>query len=775
MAGIVLGKYLPWTGAGWGILAAACLALAALLSRVPAPGPFDRGRAVREKILWLGRREPRILLPPVVLLAALFIGAARIAFHTPEAANGHVAGLNEQGRYRIVGVIAAPPELREQSSLLRVEAETAAALDDSGRPGEAYAVRGLVMVVLPPNTSWKYGDRLALDGSPVTPPGAGEEGEFSYREYLARQGIYSYLKFPRVRRLDKDAGNPLLAVIYGVREWSYNQIYRLFPAPEAPLLAGILLGMDDDMPPDLAKAYRDTGTAHVIAISGANIAVLVGIFFSLFGRIFSRWWATILSILAIGIYTVLVGAMPSVVRAAIMGCLSLLAHQIGRRSAGLNTLFISGAAMCLHHPLMPWDASFQLSFSATAGLILYGERFQNGFQRLLERRLTSAAAQRIAGPVGEYVLLTLAAQLMTLPVILYHFQRLSLSSLLINPLILPAQPPVMVLSGLAVLAAAVSDPLARLLAALAWPFPAYTNRMVELFGRIPGGVLVLGEMNIGTAALMYAAVLLPLVRRRLPAAAQHALRPGMLLIGTGLLAAVLAKGALSAPDGRLRLLVLDIEGSQVVLLRAPAGETLLINGGPSARQLDNALGRWLWSLDHRLDVLLLNNPRAAALNALPGVIERYPPGRALWGCAAPELRAAEELAGLLSDNRIPAQALSAGETLVLGKARVEVTAKTNEGAALLLTWENFRVLLPGGIPPGSLPKTAVTGLSLVVLEERDIKQVGPAEWTVLVPQAVIATPGGAALPPVERNWINTRPGGWLSVTTDGQRMWLEQK
>ena len=97
------------------------------------------------------------------------------------------------------------------------------------------------------------------------------------------------------------------------------------------------------------------------------------------------------------------------------------------------------------------------------GLILYGDPFQSGFTAFLERHMPAERARKIAGPVGEYFLLTLAAQLMTLPVILYHFQRLSLSSLLANPLILPVQPLVMVLSGAAVIAGAISDPLAHLL------------------------------------------------------------------------------------------------------------------------------------------------------------------------------------------------------------------------------------------------------------------------------------------------------------------------
>jgi competence protein ComEC len=154
--------------------------------------------------------------------------------------------------------------------------------------------------------------------------------------------------------------------------------------------------------------------------------------------------------LGIAFYTVLVGASASVLRAAIMGCFALIARQMGRQT-GINTLAITAALMAGDNPHIIWDVGFQLSFAATLGLVLYAEPLQTWFARLLAHRLPPATARRIAGPAGDYFLFTLAAQVMTLPIIAYHFQRISLVSIVANPVILPAQPPVMILGGLAVL------------------------------------------------------------------------------------------------------------------------------------------------------------------------------------------------------------------------------------------------------------------------------------------------------------------------------------
>ncbi len=767
VAGLALGKYLPWQEAGWLGLALASLLLWLLLGRLPT------GSVLLRRLKWAAQPEPRLSIAPVLLLAVFFLGATRMAASGPDLQRGHVAAFNDQGEFRLRAVVAAPPDRRDAATLLRLKVETIAPLDAEGRAGPAQPSHGLVLAYLPGQPGWQYGDRLLVSGQPVTPP---ENEEFSYRDYLARQNVYTYVTYPRVQLAARDAGSPVLAAIYRLRDWGYEEIYHLFPAPEAPLLAGILLGLDNDLPPALADAFRDTGTAHIIAISGFNFAILAGLFASLFGRIFSRWVATGVAILTITLYALLVGAAPAVVRAAIMSSMALLAHQIGRRSAGFNTLAITAGAMSLASPNMPWDPSFQLSFFATLGLMLYGERFEDGFTSLLEKRLPAQVARRIAGPVGEYFLLTLAAQVMTLPVILFHFQRLSISSLLANPLILPPQPLVMILGGLAVVAGLFSDPLAHAIAALAWPLVAYTIRMVELLATIPGGSVALGDFNFTTLLLAYAVVLAPLASPRWPDLFKSLLKPGLLLAGTGLLAALLWRGVLAAPDGRLHLVVFDVNGSQVLLLRGTGGETLLANGGPSQVQINDILGRWLSPFDHRIDALLINAPKTDAFSSLAGVLEHYPPGLALWGCLPPDNRTGARLVEFLRDENIPTHLLQPGRALAFGnEARMEVLAVTDEGSALLLRWQNFRALLPGGVPPGRLAAQDLANLSLIVLEPRDLEETSQEKWLAYAPQAIIFTPGEDEMEQEGPNWLNTQPGSWYHITTDGEKLWVEKK
>jgi competence protein ComEC len=202
-------------------------------------------------------------------------------------------------------------------------------------------------------------------------------------------------------------------------------------------------------------------------IYGFNMAILAAFFAAITDRFLPRLWSPVVAILGIAFYTVMVGGGAAVVRAAIMGGLSLFGRQIGRRQMGVHTLVLVAAVMCLFNPRLPWDVGFQLSFAATLGLVLLADPLQAAFERKAAQHLPEEAVKRISGPIGEYFLFTLAAQVTTLPIIAYHFQRFSIYSFLSNILVLPPQPLVMILGGISVLVGLVFFPAGQLLAYIA--------------------------------------------------------------------------------------------------------------------------------------------------------------------------------------------------------------------------------------------------------------------------------------------------------------------
>jgi competence protein ComEC len=353
----------------------------------------------------------------------------------------------------VTGTLVEPPDYRDNYTNLRLKV-SGVDTGDGNLP-----VSGLLLARVSDNQVFHYGDIVRLRGKVKTPP---ENEDFSYRDYLAAQQIHSYMSSAEVTFLPDRGGNLISAALYEFKEKSLENIYRLFPDPESSLLAGILLGVDTGLSQELQQAFKNTGTAHIIAISGFNISIIAGLFVTLFSRILGPRRGALLAVIGIIFYTILVGGDAAVVRAAIMGGLALFARQIGRRQAALNTLLAVALLMCLWNPLYIWDVGFQLSFFATLGLILYAEPFSQFAIRLITKYFPTSAAEKFAALFSDFVLLTLAAQLTTIPIMAYQFKRISLVSFIANPFILPAQPAVMILGGLAVLLSLVWFPLGQI-------------------------------------------------------------------------------------------------------------------------------------------------------------------------------------------------------------------------------------------------------------------------------------------------------------------------
>ncbi len=594
LTGILLGANLHLPGYAWLGLAGLALVIGLIgyiwRRRSSAPLLSSRWSLLTDNFLLLSSRLPP--LPYSLILLFLFLGAARYQYAQPNlSAPDFIAAYNDSGEALAVqGTLLELPEVRDRYTQLRLRLE---GIQPSGS-ADFQPVSGTLLARSYQPGDWHYGDRLVVEGELQTPP---EEDDFSYREYLAQQRIYSWMPSAKASLIAAGHGNPFWRAMYAFKERALEIVYRLWPDPEASLMAGILLGVDSGIPEEVVQAFQDTGTAHVIAISGFNIAIIAGLFALLFTRLLGRVKGAILALVGIVLYTLLVGAGPSVVRAALMGGLGLFAYHIGRRQVGLLTMALVAAVMALANPMVLWSASFQLSFFATLGLVLYAQPLEQVLEGLAARRLSPETATRLSRPVAEYLLFTLAASLATLPIILYHFQRLSLVSLVANPAILPAQPAVMVLGGLAVLLGMAFEPLGQLVGWLAWPFVAYTIRAVQFFASWPITAVTVGQISSLGVILMYAMLFgLTFAWARFKQTAQI-VKPGLALAILVVLNVLVWRTALAASDGRLHLTLLDVnperESGDALLIETPGGRRLLINGGPSHSRLSDALGRRL--------------------------------------------------------------------------------------------------------------------------------------------------------------------------------------
>lgn len=743
----------------------------------------------------------RWLVPALALCVAA--GVVRLALALPRGDPGEVASYVGAGPVALQALVLEDPVPRSRS---RAEVLLQARRLTPG-DGQVREVRGTLLARVPADASLLPGDLAALDGTLQALPYSESP---SYTHYLLARGVEALLDAGMPEVLARGQGGFLWQALHALRRAARASIQRILPEPQAGLLAGILLGQKRALPSEAMDQFNATGISHIVVISGWNIAVLAALVARACGPWLGRRGAGIASILGVWTYVWFVGLEPPVVRAGLTGTLALLALLLHRTALALNSLAAAGMAMTLWRPFLLWDASFQLSFAATLGLIAFASPLEAAVRRWLARRLPEDLAARLVAWANEPLLVSLAAQIMVLPLLLHGFGRLSLVAPLANLLVLPVQPPLMAWGAAATVAGLIWTPLGQVLGAVVWLLLSWTLGVANLLARLPFASLEAPPWGWGLV-LSYYLVLGGSVwfLRRPPEARRELLarglalgrRHGLVVGSTALLFLAALTAAQGLPDGRLHVWFLDVGQGDAILVQSPDGHQVLVDGGPDPSVLQKALGRTLPFWDRTLDLVVLTHPDRDHAGGLVDLLGRYRVGQVLAAGAPADEPAAREWQAQVEGASLPLVIAQRGMALDLGggalaevlhppaDASAFLPGDNNGSIVLRLRFGGVSVLLTGDLEQEGEDILLRTGQPLrsAVLKvahhgsargttEPFLEAVGPHLAVVSVGSGNrFGHPAAAVLERLtERDVavLRTDLRGTVEVLTDGQALWV---
>jgi competence protein ComEC len=555
-------------------------------------------------VAWPIRR--RAALAAVCLAAgALSLGLAR--GHTERTpVTAHSLAYYNGRTVRVLGVVSQEPDVRDTGVNYVVSATTA------GTASHPIAVSGSVLVHLPVSEELQFGDRVELDGRLETPQ---SQPGFDYRAYLRGRGIGSTMAFVRAADLGPGPSTLGFSVVHA-RIALERDIDEWLPEPEASLLIAICLGARSATLGSLAPAFISTGLIHIVAISGIKIAMIAGTVFELAALTRRRALRVVVASAVLLSYVALTGFTASGVRSALMWELVFVAFYLGRGTVALVSLGAAAAAMVALEPSLVYDVGFQMSVAGTFAIVA----FAPGLSHL---------ARRVPSPFREALAVTLAAQIGTFPVVLHAFGLTSPVGPVANALVLPLLP-LSIILGFALCAVAsvpaVAQPLADLLDALL----RIEIGITQTLARIPAwhlGVPFGSEFAIGYYVLLAWLSVVVLRRAGWAPISERGSRGRELVVAVvvALLASTLAA---AAAHGSRPTQLQWLGTGEALLLEAP-NHAVLIDGSPHAGALLRALGAALPPWLHRIDLIVVTDPRPSNVSGLRAVLRRYTVGEVL--------------------------------------------------------------------------------------------------------------------------------------------------
>ncbi len=764
------------------------------------------------------RNHRRALIVSGLCLLMLLGGVLRYQSSIQPADNTSLQFYNDKGNVQVEGMVANSPETKKSSIEFKLSAGSITA------DNRTYHVNGNVLVHLPFYKQIHYGDVLQLTGKLETPP---RFDDFDYKNYLSNQGVYSIINYPRSEVLAVDQGVKPLSWIYYIRSRLADSLSSCLPEPQGSLAQAIFLGIRGNLPQQLLQSFYATGTTHLIAISGLNLTIILGMMLPLTVRLFGRrnqvyiW----LSLLFIWLYTILTGLPPTVVRATIMGSVFLVAELLGRQRNAVAAMSFAGAAMVAIEPRVLWDTSFQLSFLSMLGLVLISPYLV----RIISPRAghdNNSYVQPLIAVIVSTFGITLAAIIATWPVTALAFRSFSLVGAPATFFAMPSFPAIILTSMLTSIAGVIWQPAGIFFGWIAWLFLSYFELVVNLFSAIPISYITDINLQPWQVAAYYAALGILLISAKKKQAVSNffkqvyqkargilsalrtiSLKPyiygAMILL---VMANILLWAAYaSMPDGKLHVNVLDVGQGEAILIRTPDGQNILVDTGPDPIAACKSLGEKLPFWDRKIDLVILTQMQADHISGLFEILRRYDVHQIALSPFNVDSAVSRELKKQVEKTQVAISSIYAGKQINLGH-NIWITVlnpphslhkgtdddANNNSIVLKLAWNDVSFLLTSDISVEAerylIEKRADLHSSVLKVGHHGSRGSSSDEFLAIVnPSAAVISCGAVnrfGHPNKEvtdrlegcvgsSNVFVTAVRGTVEFTTDGHRLWRQ--
>lgn len=650
--------------------------------------------------------------------AMFFLGAGTLALNNRRYESNPLARLQESGYLDFFGRLVRSPERGSEFDrlFLNIEAVTT--------EGRRTPVPGRLRVTVPHSTgtdsvrSLLVGDRIKISARLSQPAEYRNFQPPGYQRYLKSLGIHRTASTKSALLVEKLESGRTLSLgrvisrlrrrIQGMIELHFSSKSPFGLTPEGGILESLLLGARERLNEDLARSFRESGLFHLFAISGAHIAILTFLIFTLLKAVrIGRTPSFLVLIGFLALYAALVEGRPSVMRAAVMTGAYLIGKWLWKDVDLLNTLSISAFFLLLANPLHLFSAGFQLTYAATLAIILFFPRLIRFFPRLPLR-------------LSEIFVVTLCAQLGVLPIMAATFNRIAFAGLLLNFAALPLVAVIMsggyfflflalIGSGPAALAARGIELAIGLLIKVS----ALTSALPGLSSRVPTPPALL----LAAYPVLLLALLIPkkIVFRA---------------IGTALFtlaALILIYFPFPVETRDLTVTFLDVGQGDSILIEFPGRHKMLVDGGGSLfgdfDVGEQVVSRFLWRKGiRRLDTLVLTHAHPDHMDGLNAVARNFRIGE-FWESDRPQENAAYAQFTLDLPNNLVRRRLFRGDSIKVGDARVRVChpersshppagPENDRSMVLRLESAGLTILLTGDVEAGAERSMLASGEDL---------------------------------------------------------------
>lgn len=549
-----------------------------------------------------------------LVLSIILAGFLRYELSTRDFPTNHISKfLNSESKVTIVGKIADDPDIRTDKTFLSVETEKIFIKE------KPHITNGLIILKVKESTfRFNYGNEIKVSGYLNEPSSQRNPGAFDYKKYLNRKKIYGVMTLSRawgVEVLRKSEGGVFQSkLIIPLRRWIQGVFNENLSGDHKALLSGFLLGETKEISPQVYTMFRDTGTVHLLAVSGSNVWLVVGVILGALTLLrVPKSVRILLSIICIIIFSYLTHNQPPVVRASIMAGLILLGTLLYKDVDLINMVSFAGLVILSVSPLFLFDVGFQLSFASVFAILLIYPQLKS----LLPAQ-AGGSNRKLWKWVITPALISLSVEIVLFPILGYYFNMVPLVCVVANVFVVPLAGISVVLACFTLFSAIFSSGLTTIFSASSWLCLDLTLKLNQFFASLP-----IAKLNIAapsTFSFIFYYALLVLVIWGIAARKRVVIFPILLMANV-----LVWKVLLSDNSEKMKVTFLDVNQGSTAVVELPNRQVFLINAGEKVKNFDGGEQIVVPFLNHRgitrVDKLILTDTDSSNLNSARSIME----------------------------------------------------------------------------------------------------------------------------------------------------------
>lgn len=550
------------------------------------------------------------------------------------------------------------------------------------------------LIYIPKEYKVKIGDLLHVTATIEKPSIARNRGAFDYSKYLYSQNIYGTLKIKNIDDIYYK-NNLGTNYIYKIKKSIENILGRCFPQDELGIILGMTIGDTSYITEETNLAFKTDGISHLLAVSGSNVNYIILFSKFIFDKILGKNLSNYVVIFFIIIFMLVSGVSASVVRAAIMGIVIVLADILAKKSNVYASICISALIILIYNPLTIFDTGFILSFGGTLGIVLLYEKIKNTLQEKLKVK------NKILIYIVDTLSVTLSSQIILLPMMVYYFNSISLVSVFVNLLVAPISGILTILGFLVYILGLVSIKLAQNLSYSTFVLIRLIINIANIFSRFKYASILVTTPKLIWIIGYYLCIykIFYKFKNKILDYILYSLIVVSILIEV-------------VPANYLSINFVDVGQGDSTYIETKNNKTILIDGGGSENS-DYDVGEKVllpYVLDRgkkKIDLIIISHFHEDHMEGLLTIMKNLKVDKIVIGPANENTTLYKEFVSITKEKNITVEKVAAGDSIKIGDVEFEVLYpsreqdnqqnENNNSLVLKLKYHDMSMLFTGDI------------------------------------------------------------------------------